>query len=77
MLNKILNIYDYIEEKFLKIRPINVMLFICFILSYPNYVAIISQNLDPSWRFFLNYSWSNDIIFGKDAFFTVIMVSPG
>ena len=69
-MNKILKLYDFIEAKIKKLRPINVMLFICFILSYPNYVAIIGRNLDPSWLFFLNYSWSNDIVFGKDAFFT-------
>lgn len=46
------------------------MLFICFVLSYPNYVGNIGHNLDPSWMFFLNYSCANDIVFGKDVFFT-------
>lgn len=67
---KIANLYNTVESIFLKIRPINIMLFICFVLSYPNYVGLIDHNLDPSWVFFLNYSFANDIVFGKDAFFT-------
>lgn len=68
--NNFINLYDSLESTLLRIKPINVMLFICFILSYPNYVGNIGHNLDPSWVFFLNYSCANDIVFGKDAFFT-------
>lgn len=62
----IVNFYNTLSS----IPYIYYLLFACLILSFPNYLSIIHSDLDPSWSFFLNYSWNNGFVFGKDVFFT-------